>query len=203
MKCIAASRNSRRLGKLGLIGLLGSALLITSCVAPLLYNKELPPLKAPEGKALCVILRPMAITGSNTVNVYCDKKWVGATEGNTLLTFPVDAGEHYVIGDATNKSIVKYNFQAGKVYFILHTVVTISSSYFTIVTSTFAPMDGSSATGKIDGEKGKISWVQPNPEYKDAKDLSDKDLADIQKDYAERAKKNPDDFQKEADYPGY
>jgi hypothetical protein len=182
-----------------------SLVFITGCGTPkLIYNKTLPEIKAPSDKALCVVIRPMAMFGAVYIPIFCDQKYVGGTEGNTMLTFPVDPGEHYVIADATNKSKVKYNFQAGKVYFIWHTVVSISG-FVTINTSTFAPMDGESATKKIEDEKGKITWVQANPEDKDEKDLSASDFEDIKKDYTKWAgeSKNAADAKKEAEYPGY
>lgn len=181
-----------------------AAMLFSGCESMLIYNKELPQFKAPADKALCVIIRPMALMGSNTVTMYCDTAYQGATEGNTVLSFPVDPGEHYIIGDATNKSKVKYNFQAGKVYYILHTVVTISASYVTIVTSTFKPMSGPDAVAKLDSEKGKITWVQPNPKSPQ-KNLSAGDFEDVKKDYKKWVadSKNAEDVKVEAEYPGY
>jgi hypothetical protein len=183
-----------------------SLVLMTGCVSKLLYNKTVPELKAPADKALCVIIRPMAFFGSVYIPIYCDQKYVGGTEGNTLLTFPVDPGEHYIIADATNKSKTKYNFVAGKCYFIMHTVVTVNvNSYVTINTSTFSSMTGDEAMKKIESEKGKITWVQKNPEDKDSKDMSTKDFEDVKKDYTKWAGegKNAEEAKKEAEYPGY
>jgi hypothetical protein len=186
-----------------------AVVMLSGCGEPtLLYNKQLPDFKAPAGKALCVVMRPMALTGNDEVKIYCDAKYVGATTGNTVLSFAVEPGEHIIIGDGTNKSKVKFNFQAGKVYYIWHQVVTITQSmgYVTIriVTSTFKPMNGSDANGKLESEKGKISWVQPNP-ASPQEDLKAGDLADVNKDYDKWAKdsKNAEDLKVEAEYPGY
>jgi hypothetical protein len=179
---------------------------MAGCVSKLIYNKTLPEIKPLPDKALCVIVRPTAFMGSVFIPVYCDQKYVGGTEGNTMLTFPVDAGEHFIIGDATNKSKSKFNFVAGKIYFILHTVVTIQpTSYITINTSTFVPMDGESATKKIESERGKINWVQKNPEDKDSQDMKVKEFEDVKKDYEKWASdaKNAADVKKESEYPGY
>ncbi len=187
---------------------LAICMFIVACEPTLLYKLELPELKAPEGKALCVVYRPMAFTGNDFVPVFLDGKYVGGTEGNVMLTFEVDPGEHYVIGDGTNKSKCKFNFQAGKLYFIRHTVVTISTSVgpvpVTIVTSTFKPKTGGEAMATIDEEKGKIRWAQPNP-AKPQENLSDDDFADIKEDYEEWAteEKNEEDYSVERDYPGY
>jgi hypothetical protein len=182
-----------------------SLIFMAGCVSKLLYNKTLPEIKAPADKALCVIVRPTAFMGSVYIPIYCDEKYVGGTEGNTLLTFPVDPGTHYIIGDATNKSKSKFNFVAGKCYFILHTVVTVNAGYVTINTSTFGSMNGDEAMKKIESEKGKITWVQKNPEDKDSKDMSANDFEDIKKDYTKWAaeSKNAEEAKKEAEYPGY
>jgi hypothetical protein len=178
---------------------------MAGCASKLLYNKTLPEIKAPADKALCVIVRPTAFMGSVYIPIYCDEKYVGGTEGNTLLTFPVDPGTHYIIGDATNKSRSKFNFVAGKCYFILHTVVTVNAGYVTINTSTFGAMNGDEAMKKIEDEKGKITWVQKNPEDKDSKDMSANDFEDVKADYAKWAaeSKSAEEAKKEAEYPGY
>jgi hypothetical protein len=184
-----------------------SLVFIAGCGIPkLLYNKTVPEIKAPADKAMCVIVRPTALMGSTYIPIYCDQKYVGGTEGNTMLTFDVEPGEHYIIADATNKSKIRYNFVAGKIYFIQHTVVTIQpTSYITINTSTFVMMNGEEAMKKIESEKGKITWVQKNPEDKDSEDMKAKELEDIKKDYAKWAgeSKNADEAKREAEYPGY
>jgi len=188
-------------------GLVISMFLI-SCESILIYNSELPPIKSPEGKALCVVYRPMAITGNDFVPVFLDGKYVGGTEGNTMLTIPVDPGEHYIIGDGTNKSKCRFTFQTGKIYFIRHTVVTITQRAgpitIRIVTSTFKPKTGEDAMQTIEEEKGKMRWVQPNPN-KPQEDLSQKDFDEVKEDYEEWAadEENAEDFAVERDYPGY
>jgi hypothetical protein len=184
------------------------ALSLVGCEPVLIYNKQVPEFKAPADKALCVVIRPMALTGSKFVPIYCDTQYVGGTEGNTVLSFPVTPGEHFIIGDGTNKSKVKYNFQAGKVYFINHTVVVITTSAgpvtITITTSTFKPKSGSEAMEKLESEKGKITWVQPNP-ANPQENLKAGDFADAKKDWEKWAaeSKNAADLQIEKDYPGY
>jgi hypothetical protein len=183
-----------------------SLVFLVGCVSKLIYNKTLPEIKAPADKALCVVIRPMAMMGSTFIPIYCDQKYVGGTEGNTMLTFEVEPGEHYVIADATNKSKVKFNFVAGKCYFIQHTVVTISpTSYITINTSTFVTLTGEEAMKKIESEKGSITWVQKNPEDKDSEDMKAKDLEDVKKDYEKWAAepKNAADAKKDSENPGY
>lgn len=186
-----------------------AVVMFSGCGEPtLIYNQQIPDFKAPDGKALCVVMRPMAITGNDEVKIYSDTTYVGATTGNTVLSFAVEPGEHIIIGDGTNKSKVKFNFQAGKVYYINHTVVTLRPSMgyvtITIITSTFKPLTGPEAVSKLESEKGKISWVQPNPANMQ-ENLKAKDLEDVKKDYDKWAgdPKNAEDFKIESEYPGY
>lgn len=183
---------------------IGALIAFSGCTPTLLYNKEVPAFKAAPDQALCVVYRPTAFAGAAFIPIYCDTNYVGGTEGNTVLSFAVTPGEHMIIADATNKSKVRFNFQAGKIYFIQHTVVTISGGYITINTSTFTPKAGAEAMAKLESEKGKITWVQPNP-ASSADNLSARDLAECIKDYDKWASegKNAEDYKIEKEYPGY
>jgi hypothetical protein len=66
-------------------------------------------------------------------------------------------------------------------------------------------MDGESATKKIESERGRINWVQKNPEDKDSEDMKAKEFEDVKKDYEKWAAdaKNAADVKKESEYPGY
>jgi hypothetical protein len=65
-------------------------------------------------------------------------------------------------------------------------------------------MNGSDGMGKIESEKGKIKWVQPN-EKCPQDNLKAKDFENIKKDYEKWAAeaKNAEDVKAEAEYPGY
>jgi hypothetical protein len=180
--------------------------IFAGCTPKLIYNSALPEIKPISDKALCIILRLAPGYGSSKfIPVYCDQKYVGGTERETMLTIPVDSGQHYIIADAINKSKVRYNFRPGKIYFIKHSVMTIYGPYVSITTSTFSPMDDKEAMKIIEEEKANLRWVQINTENKDSEDLKTDDFNEVKKDYEEwfADPKNAEDVSKEANYPGY
>lgn len=181
-----------------------SALSLAGCTPILLYQAAPPDLRPAADQALCVVIRPVAVSGSVFVPIYLDRRYVGGTEGNTILAFPVPPGEHMVIADATNTSKVRFRFKPGRTYYIAQTVVTIDAPFVTINTSTFTPKTQADARGIIDNERGRSAWVQPNP-ARPQEDLSREKLAEITADYEDWARKpeNADSVRTEREYPGY
>ena len=180
------------------------AMSFVGCTPILLHNQLIPEFKPPADQALCVVIRPVAMTGNVFIPIYLDTQYVGGTEGNTVLSFPVPPGQHMVIADATNQSKVKFNFKPGKTYYIAQTVVTIDASFVVINTSTFTLKNGSDALAMINNERGKSTWVQPNPAVPQ-ENLSASKLAEARRDWAEWAAKpeNAKSAREELEYPGY
>ncbi len=180
------------------------ALSLSGCTPILLYQAAIPDFRPAADQALCVVIRPVAVSGSVFVPIYVDHRYVGGTEGNTILSFPVPPGEHMIIADATNSSKVRFHFKAGKTYYIAQTVVTIDAPFVTINTSTFTPKTEADAKGIIDNERGRSAWVQPNP-ARLQEDLSREKLAEIVADYEDWARKpeNAASVRTEREYPGY
>ncbi len=181
-----------------------AALSLTGCTPVLLHHAMIPSFEPPPDQALCVVIRPVAVSGAVFIPVYLDRQYVGGTEGNTILSFTVPPGEHMIIADATNSSKVRFHFKPGKIYYVAHTVVTIDAPFVTINTSTFTPKTGADAAGIIANERGKSSWVQPNPAVRHD-DLSAEKFAELLADYEGWARKpeNAASARTERDYPGY
>jgi hypothetical protein len=177
---------------------------LAGCTPILLHQAMIPDFNPQAGQALCVVIRPVAATGAVFVPIYLDRQYVGGTEGNTVLSFPVPPGEHMIIGDATNSSKVRFTFKPGKVYYIAQTVVTIDAPFVTINTSTFTPKTGADAKGIIDNERGKSTWVQPNPAVHHD-DLTPEKFAELKADWEAWARKpeNAASARTETEYPGY
>ncbi len=173
-------------------------LLLSSCTSPLLYEDALPEFKAPSDKALCVVIRQVRMFGNYTP-IWVDQKLVSGTIGGTVTSFNVDPGEHLVITKVTVKTKLKYNFQAGKVYYILQTAWTVP---MVGVMTGFTPLPADEAVALLEKEKGSVKYSRANPEY-DGDDLSEDDVKEELEDYAEWAEKNPDKAKVEAEYPGY
>ncbi len=181
-----------------------AAQLLTGCTPLLLHEAVIPEFAPPADQALCVVIRPVAVSGGVFVPVYLDRQYVGGTEGDTVLSFPVPPGRHMVIADATNASKVRFDFKPGKIYYVAHTVVSINAPFVTINTSTFTPKNAADAMGILRNERGRSTWVQPNP-ARQQENLSVARFAEIKADY-EKWAASPEHAQsarEEREYPGY
>jgi hypothetical protein len=168
-----------------------------ACEPFLVHQDQFPDFKAPADKALCVVIRPAGMFG-DLAKIYCDGKIEGGTFGNNVMSFEVSPGPHLVLSKIRTISKVKFNFQAGKVYYILQAAFPVP---FVGTSTSLVPMPGAEATAKLEQEKGKCKYSQYNVKSQEP-DLDKKDVDDEMKDYDEWAQKNPDKAKVEAEYPG-
>lgn len=180
------------------------ALSLTGCTSMLIHEAQWPDFTSPQpGKATCVVIRRSSNMSSNFIPIYRDSEYVGGTgdHDGTVFSFPVEPGEHYIVADAANMSIARFNFRAGKTYYLIQSSFSVPyAGNF----STFAPVNGSDATTILQEEKGKSTWVQANP-AKPHENLSIEDQERTRKDYEEWSTKaeNAESFKTEKEYPGY
>jgi len=174
------------------------AMIIISCTSDLLYENNIPEFKAPANKALCVIIRPTGLYGTYSP-IWLDKKCVSGTEGNTITSFEVDPGEHLVLTKISLMTKVKFNFQPGKVYYLMQAAFPIP---MVGVSTSLTPMPGPEAVTKIESEKGKIKFTKLNPEA-GHKDLDDDDVKEELEDWSKWSRKEPEKAKIEIEYPGY
>lgn len=66
-----------------------------------LDDSQSPNVKAVAGKALVYVIEDQQFKGVKevTVRVGLDGSWVGATRGDSYLSFPVEPGEHHLCAD--------------------------------------------------------------------------------------------------------
>ncbi len=198
--------------------LAGSLVLaLASCFGPnLIYQKEMPKFAPIDGKARIVILRPIpsfafSMGGTSDPNylvasAYLDKKYVSETYKSTVVSFPVEPGEHYFLAQVQGfgmhpMSTMKFNFQAGKVYYIQERVQVTRTPIGEVQACITEPISIDDAnkllTEKKDLQYGEFNTAKPG------KDLEDKDFNKQVEDYAKFVKEKPQDAKKESDYPGY
>lgn len=124
---------------------LTAAVVFSSCAPMIRYSTAVPAIKAPQNKALVVIVRPLPKTGASynadkIGTVYIDGIFSCVNTDNTIIQMPVDTGEHYIMAVIDNIATVKFTFKAGKVYYL---VQKISSRRVTAPTpGTGAPSGG-------------------------------------------------------------
>lgn len=169
----------------------------TTEVSILTETREIPAFKAPATKALCVVVRP--VRGFGDASIYLDGKLVSGTRGNSVTSFEVTPGSHLVLARIERMGKVKFNFKAGKVYYLLQAAYFIP---YAGVLNTLSPLSGEAAASTFEREKGKLTYTSRDP-AKPVEDLSAGEFEDEQKDYSKWAKENPEKARNEAEYPGY
>jgi len=107
--------------------MLSAALMLSSCAPMIRYSTPVPVLKAPQDKALVVVLRPLPKTGASynadkIGTVYIDGAFGCVNTDNTVVQMAADTGEHYVLAAIDNIATVKFNFKPGKVYYLLQKI---------------------------------------------------------------------------------
>ncbi len=183
------------------------AVLMVGCEPFLVYQEQFPEFKPKSDKALCVVIRPTGGIGAlrTEATLWLDGKVVSGTGPNTITSFDVEPGEHILVtqlntsGMIKPKARVKFNYQPGKVYFVLQPVYPIGIG----VASSLVPMPGDEAMAKIEEERGKCQYVYMNSAYEDAEDMDENDVQDEYEEWASWAEEEPEDAKKETDYPGY
>jgi hypothetical protein len=125
--------------------ILSAAVMFSSCAPMIRYSTTIPAMKAPQDKALVVIVRPLPKTGASynadkIGTIYIDGIFGCVNSDNTVAQVPVDTGEHYIMAVIDNVSTIKFSFKAGKIYYL---VQKISSRRVTAPTpGTGAPSGG-------------------------------------------------------------
>jgi len=87
-----------------------------------------PDVQAEPGKALVYVVEDQRFKAARevTVRIGLDGAWIGATRGNSYLSFSVDPGEHHLCANlmpgllSSNRlvSLFGLNAEAGKVYYL-------------------------------------------------------------------------------------
>jgi predicted small lipoprotein YifL len=174
----------------------------------MLYQNEIPTFKAPDDKALCVVIRPTRYAGGDNSIIWLDQKAVAGTLGNSITSFTVDPGEHMVITKLDLSFMkqmikipakVKFNFQPGKLYFLFQTLYPLPGVG---VCTSLTPLTRQEAMETIEKEKGNCKYGLKDPNY-ETEDYSEKDIKEFFELWNEWAKKEPEKAKVEIEYPGY
>lgn len=191
--------------KLKFLVLAAALIAFVGCEPMLLKKEVIPEFKVPADKALVIVLRKVSVSigsmgGGGDAKLFLDKKYITGTSVNTVTSFDADPGEHFIISRTDVKTPLKFNFKAGKVYYILQTTFPIP---FVGTGNAIVPVDGA------EGEENLKSMREDDCEYAYANpadpqdDLSDDDYEDIQEEWKEIMEEKPEEAKKSMDYPGF
>jgi uncharacterized protein DUF2846 len=163
-------------------------------------NEQQPAISPISGKAALVVCRqetsPFAYGSAADVNVFLDNEFIGQTTTYSYFVKQVDPGVHYVfsyalvIAQAAPVSTVRFDFEEGKTYYLMHDVRSPPMA-FTTLTSTepIAPSDVDMAELKyMDFNSSGGAVVLPDVDRKAAMEEFDQ---------------NPGNYESVMNYKGY
>ncbi len=99
----------------------GFLLILISCGAPsyMITKNERPQVKALPDKSLLVIIRQVKYSLPTITAHYLDANMIGQTGGTKgYFISEVNPGVHHVMVKAENIGVARFNFEAGKVYYL-------------------------------------------------------------------------------------
>jgi hypothetical protein len=107
-----------------LVFCIASALLLSSCggIQYMLQRDVKPEIKPVPDKATLVIYRSTNYGFAVTIDNFIDGKFIGQTKGQSFFITRVEPGRHYVVAASENNSCARFDFEAGKVYYLLQAI---------------------------------------------------------------------------------
>jgi hypothetical protein len=92
-------------------------IVLTGCAATHMRVVDQKPDFKAEKEATLVIIRDQTLPVIAIWN-YLDNKLIGETKGKMYFITRISPGQHYVISESENITVVRMNFEAGKVYYL-------------------------------------------------------------------------------------
>ncbi|MBN1578661.1 MAG: hypothetical protein JW913_19005 [Chitinispirillaceae bacterium] len=184
-----------------------ASLFIFSCEPWMLYEEKIPEFKAPADKALIVIYRgenPYGVENDATASFYVDGKFVSGNDQETIISFPIDPGKHFIMGYIDGYCKTRCDFQAGKVFYLQHKVFPILGGWGGIHVAghslTFRTPDEKAADFKNPDDEFKYARFNPKQE---TEDMEEDDYKEEIESYEEWLKDHQAEAKKDLEYPGY
>ena len=178
-----------------LILVLISIFLVSGCATTHMLKPDQAPDLAPKpDSALLVIIRDSFFGGGIVFWNYLDDKFIGETMGNTYFITQVPPGEHYVVSSTENRGVARFDFVAGKRYFLRQSVTI---GLWRARTTGFSPLASDEAQKAIKG----CSYL----ELDRSKEFPDMDAALYQQaieEYNTGVKEKPDSYKALLEYNG-
>lgn len=170
------------------------------------YQKEIPKLIAPADEALCVVLRVNGFSEERS-DIYLDTKLVGATYENTLTSFSVKPGVHFLITETDIKDAIRCTFRPGKIYYFKQnsSVFSVSNPYVTVRahTDNLIPISNTEFDSLYTLKKPIIEYTTIDSVQALKHELSESELFDQAKDFLEWCQENREEAKRIENYSGY
>jgi hypothetical protein len=187
------------------------ASIILSCGAPpIMVKQEIKPqIKAIPDKAVLVIVRGSGYNGEKQVPNFLDGKFIGYTLGKSYFLTQVDPGTHYVVSQGENRACARFDYEAGKIYYLLQVVYPGVMNVLHFMgrgrvanvnagRTGYEPKNPEEAQKDID-ECDYLMWEPKNGTV----EMSAEDFKTTTDDFEKEAKEDPAKQQKILEYKGY
>lgn len=197
--------------KIYLLFLIAFTLILTNCgTQTYRLHKVFPSFIAPTDKALVIIMRSVTakvyapfigyVGGGGISEIYVDAKFATGTRENSAAIIEVEPGEHYIIAKTDTKSIRKFNFKAGKTYYLLQTTFPLPLS---MTGNTIVPVDKKIGLEVIKSMKEKnFHFVEVLPTHTE-ENLTIDEFNGILSDWEKIEQKDLEEANKSLNYSGY
>ena len=157
-------------------------------------QKSKPEITAHPEKATLVIYRATNYGKPVVVTNYLDGEPIGETKGKTYFITLIEPGRHYVIASSENNACARFDFEAGKVYYLLQAMFPGVMK----VRTGFIAKSPEEAMKDIPG----LDYLVFNPEKK-VKELRQKTYESTVADFEKEVVEKPDRHKDVLEYPGY
>lgn len=169
--------------------------LISGCATTSMNKLDQAPNLAPhDDRATLVIIRDTFFGGPIVFWHYLDGKLIGETQGQSYFVTPVAPGPHYVVVTSENTAVARFDFKAGKTYYLGEGV---TMGVWRARTSGFYPMTKEAAV--------EAMKAGSHLEYNAAQGGQDMDATLYRQavdEYVEDVKANPEAFKEILAYDG-
>lgn len=181
--------------RIGLSLAVVATLLVASCGNfGMVQQEQRPEIKAPADKATLVIIRATNFGFAMIIDNYLDGKHIGQTKGKTYFLTEVEPGTHYVMSQAENVGCARFDFEAGKVYYLTQAIFPGIMKART----GFIAIDPEQAEKDIE-DCNYYVYDSANP----GENMDPEDYQETKADFDDEAINDPDRHKDVLNYPGY
>jgi hypothetical protein len=182
--------------KLGSLIAAGLCLFCMSCGGEfyMLKQDSRPEIKPSPDKAKLIILRGTSYGFAVKIDNFIDGKFIGQTQGKSFFVTEVEPGRHYIVAAAENNACARFDFEAGKMYYLLQRIypgIMFARTGFDAI----SPADA-------DNDLPDCKYFTIDPAKK-AEDMKKEDYDKTVADFEDEAKNDPDRHKDVLEYKGY
>lgn len=90
---------------------------------PMVEQKVKIEVKADSANATLVVFRTTSLGSAAEIPIFVDQKYIGTSVGKCYIVKTLQPGRHYIISELSNRSCVRFDMEAGKIYYLQQQVI--------------------------------------------------------------------------------